>query len=88
MTNSAKTPVRFRDQPRSEKSDNTYRRRETIHAACLCCEHAAERIFDLRQSLIGAIEAVKAGRSLSREWVEANERLLEEHDPDRASGES
>lgn len=87
MTNSGKTPPRFRDQPRSEKSDNTYRRRETIHAACLCCEHAAHRIFDLRQSLIGAIEAVKFGRPLSREWAEANERLLEEHDPDH-SGES
>lgn len=71
----------------SEPSDDTYRRGETIHGACLCCEHAAERIFDLRQSLIGAIVAVKTGRTLPMEWAEANERLLKRHDPERDGGE-
>jgi hypothetical protein len=36
---------------------------------------AIARIAELRQSLIGGIEAVKAGRDMTA-WAEANERLL------------
>jgi hypothetical protein len=34
-----------------------------------------EQVRELRQSLIGGIEGVKAGRDLTK-WAEANERLL------------
>ena len=40
-----------------------------------CCEHAAERIDELRQSLIGGIEGVKSGHDLAK-WAAANEKLL------------
>ena len=64
-----------------EHSDSTYARGETLHSACLCCEHAAGRIHDLRQSLIGAVEAARAGRLPQEGWIEAVERLLARHDP-------
>ena len=59
----------------TEKSDRTFKRGETRHSDCDCCEHAAERIDELRQSLIGGVEGVKAKRDLTK-WAEANERLL------------
>jgi hypothetical protein len=67
----------------TENSDKTYARGETLHIHCFCCEHAADRIHDLRQSLIGAMEAAKAGRLPNEGWVEAVERLLARHDPGR-----
>lgn len=59
----------------SSKSERTMARGETLHSCCDCCEHAAERIDELRQSLIGGIGGVKAGRDLTK-WAAANERLL------------
>lgn len=66
-----------------EHSDRTLARGETLHSACLCCEHAAGRIHDLRQSLIGVVEAARTGRTPREGWIEAVERLLAHHDPNR-----
>lgn len=64
----------------TSKADRTMARGETMHSCCSCCEHAAERIDELRQSLIGGIEGVKAKRDLTK-WAEANERLLARAQP-------
>lgn len=69
----------------TEPSDKTFARGETLHSACLCCEHAAWRIHDLRQSLIGAVEAARSGRLPPDGWVDAVEKLLSKHDPNRNS---
>jgi hypothetical protein len=53
----------------TEPSDKTFTRGETLHSACLCCEHAAERIFDLRQVIIGVLEGRKRNRPLTAEWA-------------------
>jgi len=35
----------------AEPSDDTFARGETLHSACLCCEHAAKTIEGLRDEL-------------------------------------
>jgi hypothetical protein len=64
----------------SEPSDKTFARGETLHSACLCCEHAAKRIHDLRQVIIGVAEATREGRPMQPGWLEAVEELLAKHD--------
>lgn len=40
----------------TENSDKTYERGATLHSACLCCEHAADEIERLRETLERIVE--------------------------------
>jgi hypothetical protein len=59
----------------SKKSQRTFKRNETQHVDCACCEHAAERIEELRQSLLGGIHLARTSSPMML-WADANERLL------------
>ncbi len=60
----------------SRKSERTFKRRETRHSECDCCETAAERIDELRQCLLGGINVVRRGKDRQLQWADAAERLL------------
>lgn len=65
----------------TENSDKAFTRKEVRHSECACCEYAANRIHELRQVILGSVNAAKSGRPQGEQWVEAVEKMLYRHDP-------